>query len=312
MFRQCSSMDLGTPVKSASFQANTSKLLLSGSLGFPATILHSASIVVLLWSVTIPLSTRILSIPELVECSPSPKDTINDICPNGQDISLLNPKRGVVAGVIRLLNFRQSLLKQCSYNLFNTDPPSTYMRWMRWPSTFASTTIGFSCLSLLSSSLIKCDNCSDLNASSICFCPDMGGGALNFTVSIAKISFRVFIRGVNLSYLLPDLCWFLKCGLLSKLGLWLVSWCLYADGDFFLDWFTTVTSPLRKVVVTLIISSTDLGMLSFSLLINSRLVMPCMNLDILMHSGASFTCMLSALKPSMKAFVDYPSFCLMW
>nr|GEW35193.1 putative reverse transcriptase, RNA-dependent DNA polymerase [Tanacetum cinerariifolium] len=36
----------------------------------------------------------------LSECSSSPKVTISDICPNGQDISPLNPRRGVVAGII--------------------------------------------------------------------------------------------------------------------------------------------------------------------------------------------------------------------
>ncbi|GKD75014.1 hypothetical protein Tco_1333296 [Tanacetum coccineum] len=65
-----------------------------------ATILHSAGIMVLLWIVTVPPSIRNFSIPVLVECSPSPKVTISDIYPNGQDISPLNPRRGVVAGII--------------------------------------------------------------------------------------------------------------------------------------------------------------------------------------------------------------------
>ncbi|GKD31100.1 hypothetical protein Tco_1241878, partial [Tanacetum coccineum] len=65
--------------------------------------------------------------------------------------------------------------------------------------------------------------------------------------------------------------------------------------------------PRRKAIVTLIISSTDLGMLSFSLLIKSGLVMPCMNPDIRMHSGASLTCILFALNHSMKASVHSPS-----
>ncbi|GJV85765.1 hypothetical protein Tco_1525663 [Tanacetum coccineum] len=35
--------------------------------------------------------------------------------------------------------------------------------------------------------------------------PDIGGGALNFTVSIARISFRDLMSEVNLSCLLPGL-----------------------------------------------------------------------------------------------------------
>nr|GEV37288.1 hypothetical protein [Tanacetum cinerariifolium] len=63
----------------------------------------------------------------------------------------------------------------------------------------------------------------------------IGGGALEFTVSIAKIYFGVFVRSVNVSCLLPNLCRFLKSGLLSKFSLWLVSWCLHFGGTFFLD-----------------------------------------------------------------------------
>ncbi|GJU28578.1 hypothetical protein Tco_1167199 [Tanacetum coccineum] len=95
--------------------------------------------------------TTIKFIRELVECSPSPNDTINDICPKGQDISPLNPKSGVVAGIIRLLTSRQSLLKQCSYKTSEADPPSTYMRRMRCPFTSASITIRLSCPSLFAS-----------------------------------------------------------------------------------------------------------------------------------------------------------------
>nr|GEW65652.1 hypothetical protein [Tanacetum cinerariifolium] len=62
----------------------------------------------------------------------------------------------------------------------------------------------------------------------------------------------------------------------------------------------------------LIISSTDFGILSLIRLIKSALVMPHMNPDILMHSGAPLTCMISALKSFMNAFADSPSFCLMW
>nr|GEY97902.1 hypothetical protein [Tanacetum cinerariifolium] len=49
--------------------------------------------------------------------------------------------------------------------------------------------------------------------------PYICGGALNFIVSIAKISFRVLMSGVNLSCLLLNFCQFFKFGLLLKLGL---------------------------------------------------------------------------------------------
>ncbi|GJR70402.1 hypothetical protein Tco_0016467 [Tanacetum coccineum] len=159
----------------------TASSLGGSSLGAFATILHFAGIMVLLRSVTIPPSTRNLSIPwavdgtawtflrpgrlmiplygngdrttikfikEFVECFESPKDTISYISPNGQDISPLNPRSGVVAGIIRLFTSGQSLLKQCLYNTSEADPPSTYMRWIRCPSTSASITIWFSCPSL--------------------------------------------------------------------------------------------------------------------------------------------------------------------
>ncbi|GJR61070.1 hypothetical protein Tco_1503232 [Tanacetum coccineum] len=154
-----------------------------GSTGGSDIILHSAGIMVLLCSVTIPSLTRNLSIPcavegidwifqipglpmiplygdgdhntmkfiqALVECSASPSDTINDICPNGQDISPLNPKSGVVAGVIWFLICGRSLLKQCSYRTSEAEPPSTYMQWMRCPIS-ASITIRLSYPSSLSS-----------------------------------------------------------------------------------------------------------------------------------------------------------------
>ncbi|GJY88057.1 hypothetical protein Tco_0502685 [Tanacetum coccineum] len=185
MFKWCSVMDLGMPVISASFQPNISKLSLSSSLGGRAfcvstTILHSAGTMVLLQIVTIPPSTGNFSIPALVECSPSLRVTVSDICPNDQDISPLNPMRGVVAGI----------------NLF---------------------------LFLFSAG------------------PLIGGSALNFTVSIARISFGVFVRDVKRSCHLLDL---------------------------------SATSPFRKAVVTLIISSTDFGMLSFSFLIRWEFVEP--------------------------------------
>ncbi|GJR51001.1 hypothetical protein Tco_1401522 [Tanacetum coccineum] len=70
----------------------------------------------------------------LVECSSSPSDTISDIFPNGQDISPLNPRGGVVAGVICLGEALSDSL---------------------------------SCYSL-PRSLIRCDSCPDLTAS-MCF-----------------------------------------------------------------------------------------------------------------------------------------------
>nr|GEU81173.1 hypothetical protein [Tanacetum cinerariifolium] len=81
----------------------------------------------------------------LVERFPSPKDIISDICPNDQDILPLNPRREVLAGTILFLTFGCNLLKQCSYSTSKADPPSTYMRWIRCPSTSALITIGFSC-----------------------------------------------------------------------------------------------------------------------------------------------------------------------
>nr|GEW75103.1 hypothetical protein [Tanacetum cinerariifolium] len=79
---------------------------------------------------------------------------------------------------------------------------------------------------------------------------------------------------------------------------------------FLLDWLATTTSPLRKAMVALIMSSTDLGMLSFIRLLGLGLVIPCMNLDILRHFGAPFTCKLSALKRSMNVSVGSTSLCL--
>ncbi|GKD75333.1 hypothetical protein Tco_1333615 [Tanacetum coccineum] len=184
IFRRCSTMDIGTPVMSAGFQANTSKLSLSrlqssilpfsdklppiiivcsGYSGWIATFIPYAVAGFLGGQFEFFLSPRRTMIPlygdgdlttmkfivVLVECSPSSRDTANDICPNCYDISLLNPRSGVLAGVILLFIFGRSLLKQCSNNISEADSPSTYMRWMKWPSTSASITIGFSLLSLL-------------------------------------------------------------------------------------------------------------------------------------------------------------------
>ncbi|GJX81216.1 hypothetical protein Tco_0329365 [Tanacetum coccineum] len=98
---------------------------------------------------------------------------------------------------------------------------------------------------------------------------------------------------------------------LAELVLVLV-FCGPGHGWRCLELHAAATFPLRKAVVTLIISSTDFGMLLFSFLIRSGLVIPCMNPYILMHSGAPLTCILSALNLSMKASVDSPSLCLIW
>ncbi|GJR83026.1 hypothetical protein Tco_1121650 [Tanacetum coccineum] len=83
-------------------------------------------------------------IHELVECSTSPSDTNKDICPSGQDISPSNRRSGVVAGVIQFLTSGQSWLKQCSYRTSEAEPPSTYMRCMRWPPISGSITVRLS------------------------------------------------------------------------------------------------------------------------------------------------------------------------
>ncbi|GKA05428.1 hypothetical protein Tco_0684548 [Tanacetum coccineum] len=100
----------------ATFIPSTAIGSLGGSsLGASAIILHSAGIMVLLCSVTIPSFIGNLSIPDrtttkfiraFVECSSSPRDTISDIC------LPLNPNSEVVVGVIRLLTSGRSLLKK--------------------------------------------------------------------------------------------------------------------------------------------------------------------------------------------------------
>nr|GEW99231.1 hypothetical protein [Tanacetum cinerariifolium] len=117
----------------------------------------------------------------------------------------------------------------------------------------------------------------------------IGGGVLSLPLSKAKISFADFVRSVNLS----------------------PSCCFYAGSVFFRTWLEAATSPLRNAVVTLIISSTDFRMLSCRRLISSGFVIPCMNPNILMHSGAPLTCLLSALNLYTKSSVDSSSLCLM-
>nr|GEZ14426.1 hypothetical protein [Tanacetum cinerariifolium] len=191
MFKRCSAMDLKTHVMSAGFQELKHSMCGKGNrLDFSK-----------FESANMPLygdgdQTTMKVIRALVECSPSHNDTINDIYSSGQDISLLNPMSGVMAGVNALV-----------------------------------LAVAF------------------------------------IFVELTKLVFVLVLMG-------PDV-----------------------GGD----WFATTTSPMRKAVVTLIISSTDFRMLSFSRLIKSALVMACMNSDTLMHSGTPLTHMLSALKRSMKA-----------
>ncbi|GJZ92587.1 hypothetical protein Tco_0664652, partial [Tanacetum coccineum] len=77
-----------------------------------------------------------------VECSSSPIFTSSDIYPNSYIISPLNLTSGVAAGTIWLLTSRRNLLKQCSYRISEEEPPSIYMRWMKYPLISASIIIG--------------------------------------------------------------------------------------------------------------------------------------------------------------------------
>ncbi|GJU87217.1 hypothetical protein Tco_1294763 [Tanacetum coccineum] len=70
--------------------------------------------------------------------------------------------------------------------------------------------------------------------------------------------------------------------------------------------------PLRKDVVTLIISSTVFRILSWRHLMSSGFVIPCTNPEILMHSGAPLTSLLSSLYPFAKSSIDFPSRYLIW
>nr|GEY33076.1 hypothetical protein [Tanacetum cinerariifolium] len=116
-FNLCSAMCCGTPVISAGFQVNMSRSRLSRS--------HNA-----FW----PSAVRVE--PIAIVCSRT------DICPIGHMVSPLNLTRGTVAGTICLFTFEWSLLKQCSYSIFEADPPSTYIRCMKWPPISDSMIIG--------------------------------------------------------------------------------------------------------------------------------------------------------------------------
>ncbi|GJW64425.1 hypothetical protein Tco_0116309 [Tanacetum coccineum] len=131
-FSRCSVMCRGTPVMSAGFQANMSRLRLSCVSG-PETIVHSSGIILLLHNVSIPPGSGNFNIPWAVdetawilltlgrpmiplygdgdltttkfihaevECSASLIFTSSDICPTGHMISVLKPIRGAVTGTI--------------------------------------------------------------------------------------------------------------------------------------------------------------------------------------------------------------------
>nr|GEX16079.1 transposase (putative), gypsy type [Tanacetum cinerariifolium]GEX37462.1 transposase (putative), gypsy type [Tanacetum cinerariifolium] len=76
------------------------------------------------------------------ECSSSPILTTSCICPIGHIILPLNTIKGVGTGTNCFLISGRSLLKQCSYIIFEARSLSTYMRFMQWPSISASMIIG--------------------------------------------------------------------------------------------------------------------------------------------------------------------------
>nr|GFA77895.1 reverse transcriptase domain-containing protein [Tanacetum cinerariifolium] len=104
----------------------------------------------------------------------------------------------------------------------------------------------------------------------------IGGGGLKFPLSKSKISFGVFVRRVNLSCFHSGFCWFWKPPFL-KFGFFSTS-CSFHDGnDLFRSRLEASTSPLKNVVVTLIIPSTDFEILSCNRLISSGLVIVNIN-----------------------------------
>ncbi|GKC65718.1 hypothetical protein Tco_1098316, partial [Tanacetum coccineum] len=125
-FSRCSVMYCGTPVMSAGFRENMTRLRLSYVSG-PETIVHSSGIILLLYNVSIPPGSGNFNIPWAVdetalilltpgrlmiplyedgdltttkfihaevECYASPIFTSSDICPTGYMISPLKPIRG--------------------------------------------------------------------------------------------------------------------------------------------------------------------------------------------------------------------------
>ncbi|GJR41894.1 hypothetical protein Tco_1309997 [Tanacetum coccineum] len=231
-------MERGTPVMFAGFQANTSKISFSK--------LHSS---------IRPFSDRLSPIMTVSSgysgwiATLTPSVTAGSLGERTSCASVTNLHSASIMVLLRIVtippfigNFSIPLLKQCSYNTSEANPPSMYKQWMRWPSTSASITIVVSCLLLSPSDekeiswsveklwavfclVICCQGWtmkidvafSLLGASPFfaafacsprfppCFIsltrfsagPVIGGGALNFTVSIARISFGVFVRVVN-------------------------------------------------------------------------------------------------------------------
>ncbi|GJY45926.1 ribonuclease H-like domain, reverse transcriptase, RNA-dependent DNA polymerase [Tanacetum coccineum] len=103
-------------------------------------IAHSFGMTLLLRNVIVPPSTGNFNIP--LKCSASPIFTSRDIWPIGQMVSPLNPMSDVVAGIIWLLIYGRSLMKQCSYRTSEDAPPSTYIRCTKYPPILASMIIG--------------------------------------------------------------------------------------------------------------------------------------------------------------------------
>ncbi|GJV77168.1 hypothetical protein Tco_1508752 [Tanacetum coccineum] len=172
------------------------------------------------------------------ECSASPIFTGNDICPVGHMTSPPKPMRGVVAETIWFFTFGRSLFKQCSYSIFEDDPPSTYIRCMKWPHISASMIIGPS----IPSSSPKGGNkiygfgeklCVILCLATFYHGVVIGGRVLNLPLSRARISLGDFVRRMNLSRLRSDLCWFWKSPILSKLCFLLASCCFHTGSAFF-------------------------------------------------------------------------------
>nr|GEV84395.1 hypothetical protein [Tanacetum cinerariifolium] len=171
--------------------------------------------------------------------------------------------------LVLLVKFKDNMLSSyyCSYGvstasikkllllkskISKADPPSTYMRCMKWPPISASMIIGPSVPSSSFRGVV------------------ISGGALNLPLSKAKISLGDFVRSVNLSRLLSDLCW--------------------NDG------------------VALIISSTEFGKFLWRRLLSSGLVISCMNPEILKlqviepHSSRFGECRVKHVAPAVPQF----------
>ncbi|GJQ89980.1 hypothetical protein Tco_0001119, partial [Tanacetum coccineum] len=159
-----------------------------------------------------------------VKCSSSPIYTGSDIFPIGHMISPLKPTRGTAARTIWLFTSGRSLLKQYSYSISEADPPSTYIRCMKWPLISASMIMGPS----VSSSFPNGGNEISGSREKLCMILFMATFCHGWTIRIA-MALSVFFRA----------------------------------------WFEAATSPLRNAVVTLIMSSTDFGILSCSRLMSS-------------------------------------------